>query len=235
MRLILGYFKTIVLVIRRTDKEKDPEGAAQMLEHAIGEATEIDGEVLLSLEPESMSAILQVSGTDPKVIGYVAHGLLLVSHYWMIAADFARAELREQQARALAEAYGVELPDDPAAAEHLLLEAAEQGLFDEGHPEAASVEDGVPASGSVSADGVTAAGSAVGGSAEAGLADPAAAHYADPDQTVAEFAAKAQKARNTAFFNKEASSTRFDPNAPLMAQEINQTGAFGWQEEKEGR
>lgn len=132
MRLILGYFKTIVVVVKRGNKEKDPEGAADLLECAIGEATEIDGDVLLSLSPESIAGILQVSGTDPKVIGYVAHGLLLESHYLMLACDFARAELREGQARALADAYGIDLPDDPAKAEEILLEAAKQGLLDDG-------------------------------------------------------------------------------------------------------
>ena len=80
MKLILGYFKTIVIVIKQGEKEKDPEGAADLLEQAIGEATEIDGEVLLSLAPESIASVLQVSGTDPKVVGYVAHGLLLATH-----------------------------------------------------------------------------------------------------------------------------------------------------------
>lgn len=132
MKLILGYFKTIVIVIKQGEKEKDPEGAADLLEQAIGEATEIDGEVLLSLAPESIASVLQVSGTDPKVVGYVAHGLLLEAHYLMLACDFARAELREEQARALASAYGFDLPDDLAEAEDILREAAEQGLMDEG-------------------------------------------------------------------------------------------------------
>lgn len=131
MKLILGYFKTIIIVIKRGEKEKDPEGAADTLEQAIGEATEIDGEVLLSLSPDSIASILQVSGTDPKVVNYVAHGMLLEAHYLMLAYDFARAELREQQARALADAYGFDLPDDPAEAEEILREAAEQGLMDE--------------------------------------------------------------------------------------------------------
>lgn len=234
MRLILGYFKTVVLAVKCTDKEKDPEGAAEMLEHAIGEATEIDGEVLLSLEPESMASILQVSGTDPKVIGYVAHGLLLASHYWMIAADFARAELREQQARALAAAYGIELPDDPADAEQLLMEAAEQGLFEGEHPEAGGSASPGAAPAALAADSVgvtaTAGGQQADAVDEAAIASPVSASRAAPDQTVAEFAAEAKKARNTAFFNKDAASARFDPDAPLMPQEIHQPGAFGWQE-----
>ncbi len=189
MKLILGYFKLIVVVVKRAEKEKDPEGAANMLEAAIGEATEIDAEVLLSLSPDSIASILQVSGTDPKVVGYVAHGLLLESHYLMIACDFARAELREQQARALAEAYGVDLPDNPAEAENLLMDAAEQGLLDE-EGESSSQE----------------------------AADPAAT-----------FAARAEKARDTAFFKETEASGRFDPDAPLMQDELHEEGSFGWQ------
>ncbi|HIS39297.1 MAG TPA: hypothetical protein IAC12_00370 [Candidatus Aphodovivens avistercoris] len=146
MRLILGFFQTVCIVVRRAEKEKDPEGAADLLERAIGDATELDGDVLLSLSPDSIASILQVSGTDPKVVGFVAHALLLESHYLMMACDFARAELREQQARALAEAYGVDLPDDPAEAEGLLLDAAEQGLAADG-----AAEDGSDAVGGAAA------------------------------------------------------------------------------------
>lgn len=187
MKLILGYFKTIVIVIKQGEKEKDPEGAADLLEQAIGEATEIDGEVLLSLAPESIASVLQVSGTDPKVVGYVAHGLLLEAHYLMLACDFARAELREEQARALASAYGFDLPDDLAEAEDILREAAEQGLMDEG----------------------------------AELGDEAA---------VSRLAEEVEKAHDVAYYRDVDASKRFDPDAPLMQNELHEQGSFGWQD-----
>ena len=187
MKLILGYFKTIVIVIKQGEKEKDPEGAADLLEQAIGEATEIDGEVLLSLAPESIASVLQVSGTDPKVVGYVAHGLLLEAHYLMLACDFARAELREEQARALAAAYGFDLPDDLAEAEDILREAAEQGLMDEG----------------------------------AELGDEA---------DVSRLAEEVEKAHDIAYYRDVDASKRFDPDAPLMQNELHEQGSFGWQD-----
>lgn len=187
MKLILGYFKTIVIVIKQGEKEKDPEGAADLLERAIGEATEIDGEVLLSLAPESIASVLQVSGTDPKVVGYVAHGLLLEAHYLMLACDFARAELREEQARALAAAYGFDLPDDLAEAEDILREAAEQGLMDEG----------------------------------AELGDEA---------DVSRLAEEVEKAHDVAYYRDVDASKRFDPDAPLMQNELHEQGSFGWQD-----
>lgn len=187
MKLILGYFKTIVIVIKQGEKEKDPEGAADLLEQAIGEATEIDGEVLLSLAPESIASVLQVSGTDPKVLGYVAHGLLLEAHYLMLACDFARAELREEQARALASAYGFDLPDDLAEAEDILREAAEQGLMDEG----------------------------------AELGD---------EVDVSRLAEEVEKAHDVAYYRDVDASKRFDPDAPLMQNELHEQGSFGWQD-----
>ena len=187
MKLILGYFKTIINVIKQGEKEKDPEGAADLLEQAIGEATEIDGEVLLSLAPESIASVLQVSGTDPKVVGYVAHGLLLEAHYLMLACDFARAELREEQARALASAYGFDLPDDLAEAEDILREAAEQGLMDEG----------------------------------AELGDEA---------DVSRLAEEVEKAHDVAYYRDVDASKRFDPDAPLMQNELHEQGSFGWQD-----
>ena len=187
MKLILGYFKTIIIVIKQGEKEKDPEGAADLLEQAIGEATEIDGEVLLSLAPESIASVLQVSGTDPKVVGYVAHGLLLEAHYLMLACDFARAELREEQARALASAYGFDLPDDLAEAEDILREAAEQGWMDEG----------------------------------AKLCDEA---------DVSRLAEEVEKAHDVAYYRDVDASKRFDPDAPLMQNELHEQGSFGWQD-----
>ena len=187
MKLILGYFKTIVIVIKQGEKEKDPEGAADLLDQAIGEATEIDGEVLLSLAPESIASVLQVSGTDPKVVGYVAHGLLLEAHYLMHACDFARAELREEQARALASAYGFDLPDDLAEAEDILREAAEQGLMDEG----------------------------------AELGD---------EVDVSRLAEEVEKAHDVAYYRDVDASKRFDPDAPLMQNELHEQGSFGWQD-----
>ncbi len=105
-----------------SNKDEDPQGAAEMLEAAIGDATEIDGSVLLSLDPQSIAGILQVSGTDPSVVGYVARSLVLSSRYLHEAGQHDLANLREEQARALAEAYDVDLPDESHASELIVSE-----------------------------------------------------------------------------------------------------------------
>ena len=114
--------------MERAAGEEDPDGAARMLDMAIGDATDLDGEALLSLAPESMATILQVSGVDPHLTEHIARSLLLSSRYYGEAGNSEMADLRSSQARALAEAYGHELSGDAISDEELeafLEEAAE--------------------------------------------------------------------------------------------------------------
>ena len=60
----------------------------------------MDGASLLSLTPESVVGVLQVSGTDPRVTEFIARSLLLSSEYLTQAKQGALASLRVEQARA---------------------------------------------------------------------------------------------------------------------------------------
>ena len=123
---LMRFFELFIQAIRRSwtraKGKDDPLGAASMLEEAIGQATEIDGGILLSLEPESMASVISVSGTDPRVTEYVARSLMLSADYRRQAGDDALADLRLAQAQALAEAYGFEL----STPEDIVAQAAEQ-------------------------------------------------------------------------------------------------------------
>lgn len=99
--------------------ENDPDGAAVMLEAAFTEATEMDGSMLLTLAPESMVSMMQISGTDPALIGYLSRTLLLESQYLEQAHNSELSLLRHDQAFALAQAYGVELSDESISSDEL--------------------------------------------------------------------------------------------------------------------
>ena len=116
--------------MEKANGKLDPASAAEMLETAVGEATELDGGVLLSLAPESIASILQVSGTDPRVIEYIARSLLLESRYLDDAGQNEKAALRASQAHALAEAYGIDLAEVSLSAEEFeaLFEESKKGL-----------------------------------------------------------------------------------------------------------
>ena len=137
MKLILQFFRGMVRSWELKEEKDDPELAAEMLETAIGTATEMDGAVLLSLSPDSIAQVLRVSGTDPNVVEFVARGLLLESVYLSEAGNDELAGVRAAQARALADDYGFELPDDPTdfdAMEENLDEIALQGDLDDDDP-----------------------------------------------------------------------------------------------------
>ena len=122
MRILLQFAEIIRRSWMKADKERDPRRAADMLEDAIGQATDIDGGALLSLSPDSMASVMQVSGVDPRVTEYIAHSLLLASGYLREAGEDELADLREQQAHAVAGAYDIELPDGPKEVARLLDE-----------------------------------------------------------------------------------------------------------------
>ena len=121
MRIFLQFAEILRRSWFKARDEHDPKAAADMLENAVGDAVDIDGATLLSLAPESMAAILQVSGTDPRVTESV---------YLREAGEDAVADLRLEQARALADAYGLELPDDPSEMAGLLDDVPEPAIVD---------------------------------------------------------------------------------------------------------
>lgn len=115
MRILLQYAEILRRSWFTAKEDRDPKRAADMLEDAVGEATDLDGNVLLSLSPDSIASVLQVSGVDPNVVEYVARSLMLASTYLDEAGDTALSQVRMGQARALAHAYNLDLPEDPAA------------------------------------------------------------------------------------------------------------------------
>lgn len=85
----------------------DPLGAAEMLEVAFGEALDMDPQMILVLAPESLAAILQVSGTDPQLVPYLVECLYLEAEFLTQAGMSETADVRAAQADALAVAFNL--------------------------------------------------------------------------------------------------------------------------------
>lgn len=109
VRMLVDFAAGIMRSMQRRTEKRDPQGAAEMLEGAIGQSVDLDGDMLLSLAPDSIASILQVSGTDPAVTEYVARSLMLAASYRAEEGNTAMARLRADQARAIAAAYGHDL------------------------------------------------------------------------------------------------------------------------------
>lgn len=109
MNIIAQLLGAIRRSVERAAGQEDPDGAAAMLDAAIGEATELDGAAVLSLAPLSLAGLLQVSGIDPHLTEYLARTLQLSAQYYREAGNAALAELRAGQAQAVADTFGHDL------------------------------------------------------------------------------------------------------------------------------
>lgn len=98
MRIIAQLLGAIRRSMERAAGEEDPDGAASALDMALGDATDLDGEALLSLAPESLASVLQVSGVDPHLTEYIARSLMLSGRYHGEAGRPDVAELRQARA-----------------------------------------------------------------------------------------------------------------------------------------
>lgn len=123
MRMLIDLAAAIRRSIEKSRSNKDLESAAEILESSISEATDLDGSVLLTLSPDSIAQVLQVSNTDPRVVIYIAHSMQLQSHYLEKLGNTQLADLRLKQAQALATAYDIELPDS--------VDEVDDDMFDE--------------------------------------------------------------------------------------------------------
>lgn len=66
MRMFMQLAAAMKESLLRARGENDPRVAADMLDAAISDATEMDGGLLLRMAPESMAAMLQLSQPDPS-------------------------------------------------------------------------------------------------------------------------------------------------------------------------
>lgn len=133
VRMLLQFFQAMSRAHELKRDNDNPLDAADLLETAIGNATDMDGAALLSLAPESIAQVMRVTGVDPNVMQFVARGMLLESVYLAEGGQRALAAVRAAQARAIADEFGFGLPEDPSDFESItegLEEAALEGGFD---------------------------------------------------------------------------------------------------------
>lgn len=112
VRMLVSLAEAIRKSLEKARGEKDYPAAANFLENSISDALDMDGQVLLSLSPDSISQVLKVSQTDPRVVIYVAHSMLLQAYYLKKMGNNELSKLREGQARAIAQSYKFDLLED---------------------------------------------------------------------------------------------------------------------------
>lgn len=109
MRYIQQFVEALVRSTTRVQEQQDHEGAARMLDNAVGNAVELDPDVLLSLAPDSIAGMVNIMGVDERLVEYMARSLVLAGDYYGRAGNEQLGVLRVQQGQALAAAYGIDL------------------------------------------------------------------------------------------------------------------------------
>ena len=128
MRMFMQLAAAMKESLLRARGQNDPRAAADMLDEAVSDATEMDGDLLLRMAPESMAAMLQLSQPDPQLMEYVSRSLFLSSQYLREAGDASASALRQEQAYAVARAFGVELGEGSISQNELDELFARSGL-----------------------------------------------------------------------------------------------------------
>lgn len=108
-RLFVTFIQALMKARSRAIDEEDMQGAADLLENAIGNAANMDASMFLNLAPESISQILQATDTDKEVTEFMARSLMQAAEYRSQAGQNDLADLRKKQAEAIAKAYGHDL------------------------------------------------------------------------------------------------------------------------------
>lgn len=106
MKLLADLVQALVRSMTMATREENPYAAARSLETAIGNAVDMDAALFLSLAPESMTSMLLISSLDATAAEYIARSLALASAYNRAAGDTDLADLRMEQAHAVAATYG---------------------------------------------------------------------------------------------------------------------------------
>lgn len=85
----------------------------QEVEDAVGSLLDLDGASALILDPVSLTTIMELSGIADSLGAYVSYTLLRLADAYELAGDAAVAEVRRNQAAAVAEAFCCELGSVP--------------------------------------------------------------------------------------------------------------------------
>lgn len=126
MNLLMQFFRGMMRANELRQKKDDPNLASKMLEDLIQESLDMDGAAILQLSPDSIAQVMRVMGVDPHMMEFISRSLLLDAVYLTDDGQDQMAEMRREQAFAIAREYGFELPENLSD-----FEGITEGLYEE--------------------------------------------------------------------------------------------------------
>jgi outer membrane protein TolC len=117
MRMILQLVEAIRRSLQQGYASRDEE--IESIEHALGDAMDLDPSLALNLEPASLVSVLDLGNFDDQLGGYVTRSLYYQADLLDAEGKTQRASLRRAQADAIAARYNIEITRESVSPEEL--------------------------------------------------------------------------------------------------------------------
>jgi len=105
LEIISRFVEAVSVSLRRALLEDSPASAREV-EDSVAALLDLDPQTAMSLSPDSLVTMMLLSGMGDSLAGYVAYALDRVGDAYDNWGDSQTAELRWDQAQAVAESFG---------------------------------------------------------------------------------------------------------------------------------
>ena len=112
LEVIEQFVSTVSQALVRALLQRDFE-AAEEVEAAVADLVQRDPDTAMALAPQSLVTMMLLSGTGDSVAGYAAYALNKLGDAYDNMGEHDVAELRREQARAIADSFGADLNEVP--------------------------------------------------------------------------------------------------------------------------
>ncbi len=112
LEVIEQFVSTVSQALARALLQRDLDSALEV-EEAVAELVQLDPETAMSLAPDSLVIMMQLSGTGDAVAGYAAYALNRLGDAYERMGDAGTANMRRDQAQAIADAFGADIDEVP--------------------------------------------------------------------------------------------------------------------------
>lgn len=123
LEIVSKFVETVTVSLRRAVLENDAASAREV-EDAVAALLDLDPATAMNLSPNSLVTMMLLSGMGDALASYVAYALDRVGDAYDNLGDTATAELRWDQAQAVAESFGCDQSEVPEEFSALDLELA---------------------------------------------------------------------------------------------------------------
>ncbi len=112
LEIIARFVESIMRALRHAVLEGN-ETSAQEVEDSIAALLDLDPQTAMNLSPDSLVTMMLLTGMGDSIASYVAYALDKVGDAYDTAGNQEKAELRWDQAQAVAESFNCNMEDIP--------------------------------------------------------------------------------------------------------------------------